>query len=127
LHQAVAHVSIAANPSLRWLAPALAAACERWADEDAAASCQRGTVADALVRAGTGNRMLALPAVVLAGVVDVAARVGALRAPAPRMSAWRMLLLACLLSGAASTVLIAAHDTERLFELARYAYRLGHR
>jgi hypothetical protein len=127
LHQAITHLSIAANPSLRWVAPALATTCERWADEDAAATCQRDIVADALVRAGIGNRGMAVPAAVLAGVVDVAARVGALRAPAPRLSAWRLMLLACLLSGATLTVVIAAHDTERLFELARYAYRHGNR
>jgi hypothetical protein len=127
LHQAAAQVAIAANPLLTWLGPALAAACERWADEDAAVTCQRSTVADALVSAGIGNRRIAVPAVILAGVVDVASRVGALRAPAPRISAWRLALLGCLLSGAALTVLIAAHDTERLFELARFAYRQGHR
>jgi Zn-dependent protease with chaperone function len=128
LHQTVAHLAAAANPLLRRLPDAVALSTERWADEDAAGTCRRDTVADALTHAATGSaRMLATPAVVLAAaVIDVAARVVALRAPAPRLTLWRVALLVALLVATAAAVLEAAHDTERLFELAQYAYRTGH-
>jgi hypothetical protein len=71
--------------------------------------------------------VLAAPAVVLAaGATEVAARVVALRAPAPRLTVWRVALLVGLLVATAAAVVEAAHDTERLFELAQYAYRTGH-
>ncbi|MDX6211908.1 MAG: hypothetical protein QOF82_995 [Frankiales bacterium] len=125
LHQSAALLAAAANPLL-WRLPAqVAATCERWADEDAAATARRDVVAAALTRAGTGGRLPAGPAVVLAGVVDVADRIVALAAPAPRLSVWRTALLVGLVGAATTAVAIAAHDTERLFELARAAYRTG--
>jgi len=125
LHQSVAHLAVAANPLLRALPASLASACERWADEDAAASCRRGTVARALTHAGTGTRSPQVPSVVLAGVVDVADRINALRGPAPRLSVWRVAFLVAMLAAAVLAVLEAAHDTERVFELAQFAYRAG--
>jgi hypothetical protein len=128
LHHTVAHLAAAANPLLRRVPDAVALSTERWADENAAATCRRDTVADALSHAATGTtRVLAAPAVVLAaGATEVAARVVALRAPAPRLTVWRVALLVALLVATAAAVLEAAHDTERLFELAQYAYRTGH-
>jgi Zn-dependent protease with chaperone function len=127
LHQTVAHLAAAANPLLRRLPAAVALSTERWADEDAAATCRRDTVADALAHAAVGARLLAASAVVLAAAVtDVADRVVALRAPAPRLTLWRVALLLGLLAATAAAVLEAAHDTERLFEIAQYAYRTGH-
>jgi hypothetical protein len=89
--------------------------------------CRRETVADALTRAATGARSRATPAVVLAAAVtEVSVRVTALRAPAPRLTLWRVALLLGLLAATAPAVLEAAHDTERLFELAQYAYCTSH-
>lgn len=127
IHQSTVAIAASANPLLRWLPSAAATACERWADEDAATTCHRDTVADALTRAGTRGRALAVPAVVLAGVADVADRIGALRQPPPRLSLWRVAVLLALLVAATIAVAEAAHDTERLFELAQTAYRAGKR
>jgi Zn-dependent protease with chaperone function len=128
LHHTVAHLAAAANPLLARLPDAVALSAERWADENAAATCRRDIVADALTHAAAGSaRMLATPAVVLAaGATEVAARVVALRVPAPRLTLWRVALPVALLVATAAAVLEATHDTERLFELAQYAYRTGH-
>jgi Zn-dependent protease with chaperone function len=128
LHHTVAHLAAAANPLLARLPDAVALSTERWADENAAATCRRDTVADALTHAATvSTRALAAPAVVLAaGATEVAARVVALRAPAPRLTLWRVALPVALLVASTAAVLEATHDTERLFELAQYAYRTGH-
>ncbi|MDX6205045.1 MAG: hypothetical protein QOF39_1102 [Frankiales bacterium] len=123
LHQAAALLAAAGNPLLRRLPAATAAACERWADEKAASTYQRHTLADALTQAGTGTR-LTVPAVVLPGVQDVAARIEALRAPAPPASPWRVVLLGGLVACAGIALAIALKDAERLFELARQADRL---
>ncbi len=129
LHQTVAHLAAAANPLLARLTPAVALATERWADEDAAATVRRDTVATALTRAVTGAaRLPAAPAVVLsAGAGDIAARVRALREPAPRLTIWRVAVLLMLLAATAVAVSEAAHDTRRVFELAEYAYSIGRR
>jgi Zn-dependent protease with chaperone function len=126
-HHTTAQLAAAANPLLRALPTAVRLATERWADEDAAATAPRDTVAQALIHAATPRRSTATPAVVLAVATEqIATRVQALRAPAPQTSRWRIaVLLAVLLLTAAST-LLAAHDTERLFELAKHAY-LVHR
>jgi Zn-dependent protease with chaperone function len=127
LHHTVAHLAAAANPLLRRLPDAVALSTERWADEDAAATCRRDTVADALSHAARGGGILSAPAVVLAAAATgVAARITALQAPPPRLTAWRVALLVGLLVATAAAVVEAAHDTERLFELAQYAYRTGH-
>lgn len=128
LHRTVAHLAAAANPLLRHLPAAVALCTERWADETAAGSCRRDTVADALTHAAAGGtRLLAVPAVVLAAAAtDVLTRVQALRSPAPRLTLWRVALLVALLVTTAAAVLEAAHDTERLFELAQSAYRTAH-
>jgi Zn-dependent protease with chaperone function len=127
LHHAVAHLAAAANPLLRRLRDAVALSTERWADEDAAATCRRDTVADALSHAARGGGILSAPAVVLAAAATgVAARITALQAPPPRLTVWRVALLVGLLVATAAAVVEAAHDTERLFELAQYAYRTGH-
>jgi Zn-dependent protease with chaperone function len=128
LHQSVAHLTAAANPLLRALPAAVALSTERWADETAAVTCRRATVADALTHAAiAGTRPLAPPATVLAAAAtELATRVQALRAPAPRLTLWRVALLVSLLAATAAAVLEAAHDTERLFELAQAAYRTAH-
>lgn len=125
-HATAALVAAAANPLLHRLPTAVGLACERWADERAAAACQRTTVADALLRAAT----TALPtstAALAAAATDLASRIGALRAPAPRMRWGRIALLVGLLVATAATLAEATHDTERLFELAQATYRAGHR
>jgi hypothetical protein len=67
-----------------------------------------------------------IPTVVLAAATtDLAARVDALHNPPPRMTLWRVALLVGLLAATAATVLEAAHDTERLFDLAHAAYRVS--
>ncbi len=128
VHHTAAQLAAAANPLLRALPAAMALTTERWADEDAARTAHRDTVAQALIQAATtGLRSAATPAVVLAVAAEqITARVQALRAPAPRPAAWPIAaLLAVLLLTAAST-LLAAHDTERLFELAKHAYLAAH-
>jgi hypothetical protein len=52
--------------------------------------------------------------------------VHALRAPAPRPSGWRIAALLTLLLITAASTLLAAHDTERLFEFAKHAYIAVH-
>jgi Zn-dependent protease with chaperone function len=128
LHHTIAHLAAAANPLLYRLPAAVALSTERWADEAAAATCRRDTVADALVHATLGGtRPLTAPAVVLAAAAtEVVARVHALRGPAPRLTLWRVAPLIALLVATAAAVLEAAHDTERIFELAQAAYRTGH-
>ncbi|MEP6598325.1 MAG: M56 family metallopeptidase [Actinomycetota bacterium] len=128
LHHTVAQLAAAANPLLRPIPAAVALSTERWADEHAANTCRRDTVADALTHAVTSARSPATPAVVLAAAAtDVVTRIRALRAPAPQLAMWRIALLLGLLGATGAAVLEAAHDTERLFELAQYAYRTQHR
>jgi Zn-dependent protease with chaperone function len=128
LHHTLVHLAAAANPVLHRLPAAVALSTERWADESAAATCRRDVVADTLTHVTMGHApRIASPAVVLAvAATDVEARVQALRAPAPRRTLWRAALLIALLVATAAAVLEAAHDTERLFELAQSAYRAAH-
>jgi Zn-dependent protease with chaperone function len=126
LHQTVARLATAANPLLGRLPAAVAFAAERWADEEAAATVRRDTVADALTHVFAGGTRPAAPAVVLAAVsTQVATRVRALREPAPRLTMWRVGLLLALLAVIAAALLDAAHDTDRLFDLAQYSYRIS--
>ena len=126
LHHTATHLAVAVNPLLHRLPAAVELSCERWADEDAARVCRRDTVADTLTRAATSGRSPALAAVLAAAATDVADRIGALHAPAPRLVLWRVALLLGLLAATAIAVAVAMHDTERLFELAQSAYRSGH-
>ncbi len=120
-HQSAATLACAANPLL-WRIPAtLELCCERWADEDAAAVSARSTVAAALARVMSGRPG---PAVVLAaGAGDVAARIGALSAPAPRPARWSLAAGLVLLAALAVTVAVAMHDVDGLFEHAQAVYR----
>ncbi len=124
LHQAAAALSVSVNPLLAGVPAALELACERWADEDAATVSQRGTIATALARAATGARVGLPTAVLAASGADIAARLAALEAPAPRLALWRLAVPGALLGAAAVAVAVAMHDTEHLFELAESAYRL---
>jgi Zn-dependent protease with chaperone function len=127
LHHTACQLAAAVNPLLHRLPAAVELATERWADEDAAAVCPRDTVAGALTRAVTGNR-LGAPAVVLAAAVtDVADRIGALRGPAPRLTWWWLSLPTGLLLATALAVAVALRDTAQLFELAERAYLAGQR
>lgn len=122
LHHAAAALA-ATNPLLRRLPAAVGVSCERWADESAATTAGRRAVADALAStAAAGLAAARASSVVLAAATTaVHIRIAALHSPAPRLTLWRIgLLLAVLLAGAAA-VLEAAHDTERLFELAQAA------
>ena len=122
LHQTAAVLAVAVNPFLGGLPRALELSCERWADEDAAHVCRRSTVAHALTRAATGTRPATSAVVLTAAGADISARLGALRAPAPRLGFWRVSVLAGLLTATTVAVAIAMHDTEHLFELAQSAY-----
>jgi Zn-dependent protease with chaperone function len=126
VHHTVTLLAAAVNPLLGQLPAAVERSCERWADEDAARLCLRDTVADALTRAATSSRLPALTVVLAVAATDVADRVGALRAPAPRLALWRVALLLGLLAATTLAVMEAMHDTERLFELAQSAYRTHH-
>jgi Zn-dependent protease with chaperone function len=127
-HHTAAQLAAAANPLLRALPAAVTLTTERWADEDAACTARRDTVAQALIQAATtARRGAATPAVVLAVAAEqITARVQAMRTPAPRPSGWRIAALVMLLVITAASTLLAAHDTERLFELAKHAYLTAH-
>jgi Zn-dependent protease with chaperone function len=123
-HQSAAALARAANPLLWQVPAALELCCERWADEDAAAVSARSTVAAALTRVVTAGRTG--PSVVLAaGAGDVAARIGALAAPAPRPARWSTAAGTLLLVAIAIAVAVALHDVEGLFERAQAMYRAG--
>ncbi len=125
-HQSAAALAVAANPLLGRVPAALELACERWADEEAAAVSTRSTVAAALTRVAPTARVG--PSVVLAaGTGDVAARIGALNAPAPRPARWSLAAGMLLLGATAIAVAVALHDVEGLFEQAQAVYRAGSR
>ena len=127
IHHTAAHLAAAANPLLARIPAIVELSCERWADEDAALLSRRDTVADALTRAAIRTTHTA-PAVVLAAAAsDVLVRVAALHAPQARLSRWRVGLMLGLLAASTVAVAVAMRDTERLFELARHAYRAGQR
>jgi hypothetical protein len=92
--------------------------------EDAARTARRDTVAQALIEAASATRHRAsIPVVVLAAATEqIAARVQAMRPPAPRPSGWRIAALLTLLVITAASTLMGGHDTERLFEFAKHAY-----
>jgi Zn-dependent protease with chaperone function len=127
LHHIAAQLAAAANPLLRRLPDAVTFATERWADEDAARTVTRAAVADAVARVAHGQRTPAAPPrLVLAVAAEhVAGRIRALRAAPPRVC-WHLAVPLLVLALAAASVLLAAHDTERLFEAAKYAYQLTH-
>lgn len=127
VHQSLAHLAAAANPLLGRLPGAVELSCERWADEAAARACPRDTVADALTDAATSTHRRAPAVVLAAAVTDIATRVGALRVAPTRLTLWRVALLVGLVLATVAAVAEAARDTERLFELAQYAYRTGQR
>ncbi len=128
VHQSLAQLAAAANPLLSRLPAAAGSACERWADEDAAKASNRDVVAEALTRAATSKPAAAASAVVLAAAAtEITIRVAALRAAPLRLALWRLALLVGLLGATVAAVAEAAHDTERLFEFAQYAYRTQHR
>ena len=126
-HQSAAALAVAVNPLLGRVPAALAQCCERWADERAAAESGRQTVADALIRAAAGAlpHRAASPAVLAATAGDLAARIGALHAPPPRLARRRLALPALLLVGIALTLAVALQDVEGLFEHAQAVYRAG--
>jgi hypothetical protein len=49
-----------------------------------------------------------------------------MRTPAPRPSGWRIAAQVMLLVITATSTLLAAHDTERLFEFTKHAYIAVH-
>jgi Zn-dependent protease with chaperone function len=122
-HQSAAALACAANPLLRRIPAVLELSCERWADEDAAAVSARSTVATALARVMTGRVGSAV--VLAAGAGDVATRIGALSAPAPRPARWSLAAGLVLLAALAVAVAVAMHDVEGLFERAQAVYRSG--
>jgi Zn-dependent protease with chaperone function len=127
-HHTAAALAAAANPLLGPLLAAVALATERWADEDAARTTRRDIIAAALIHAASAARTPATtPSPILAVATQhVVARVQALRTPAPRHTAWRITALLALLLITAASIVLAAHDTERLFELAKRTYLAAH-
>lgn len=124
LHHVAAAVAAAANPLLLRLPAAITLDTERWADEDAATCTDRDVVARALTRAALVSRARTRPGVVLGAAANhVITRVTALAGPPPRPATWRVVTLTVLIAATALATLEAAHDTERLFELAMHAYR----
>lgn len=126
LHQISARLAGAANPLLRRLPDATSLACERWADEAAAAGSRRDVVAAALARAAGTHRLPDGLASLNAAVMDIAGRINALHAPRQRLSIWRCGALLALLVGTMLALGDAAHDIDRLFDLAQFAYRSSH-
>jgi Zn-dependent protease with chaperone function len=124
-HQSAVALAAALNPGLARVPAALEQCCERWADERAAAESDRATVAGALVRTATGAavRRAASPVVLAASAGDLAARIGALHAPAPQLSGWRLTVPGLLLAATALAVAVALHDVESVFEHAQAVYR----
>lgn len=124
-HQSAVALAVAVNPLLARLPAALEQCCERWADERAAAESGRATVAGALARAAAGVavRQAASPVLLAATAGDLAARIGALHAPAPQLSRWRLAVPAALLAATAFALAMALHDVEGLFEHAQAVYR----
>lgn len=129
VHQIATRIAVAANPLLGRLPSALTLATERWADEDAAGIVHRDTVASAVAHAASNGRVSTLsPTIVLAVAAEhVAERIHALQAPPPGPSAWRIATLLFLVLVTSVGTAMAAHDTERLFELAKDAYLAAHR
>lgn len=129
VHQSVIEVAAALSPLLRRLPAALELCCERQADEDAAASCHRATVADALARAAlaAARGVRQRPAAVVLGAAGshVTVRLAALRSPASPLRPAPLAVLVGVLLATAGTALLAAHQTEQLFELAQARYGLG--
>jgi hypothetical protein len=126
-HWHVSAVAFAAGvlPLLVPLRPAIEQAVERWADEEAAAVVgDRRVAAAALARAAlfiSGHGRPAVP-LLLAGGGALPLRVAALLEAPPRpRPALVLVALLVLLTGIAGTV-VAAKETEHLFELAMRAY-----
>ncbi len=129
LHHAAGQLAAAANPLLGRIPAALRLATERWADEDAARTVRRDTVARALTRSASRQPRTGPGAGVVLAVAaeQIAARVQALHSPPPRPTAWRIAALVTVLAVCAVSTLAAAHETERVFEVAKNAYLLAHR
>jgi Zn-dependent protease with chaperone function len=126
-HQTAALLAAAMNPLLSRLPHAVDLACERWADEEAAVAASRAAVAAAL-RVAAAARPQWRPSVVLAAAaVGVVSRIEALSAPVERVSRWRLVALGAVVVAVLAAVAVGMHETEALFELARRAYRAGHR
>lgn len=127
LHRLAAGLAACSNPFLRGLPGASALATERWADEDAAAQCRRAVVADAVseVSRRRGVGWQAHSAAVLAvGAEHLTERIAALRAPAPILRPWPLLVLAVMLVVAVLAGVDAVGDTAHLFEFAHSVQHL---
>ena len=122
----LAALSGAANPLLARLPRAIALATERWADESAASRTPRATIADALELVAAGPHVhRSTSSILAAGDTDVLERIAALRAPAPRMRWWRVLVPAVLVLATVVTALHAATDTDQMFDHARHIYQVA--
>lgn len=125
-HVLVVDLATAVNPLLRTLRAEIAIAVERWADEDAAhaAGCRRAT-ARALARAALASLAAPAGATLAAGSSGVPLRVAALLAGPPRARPALARVLIGVLVVSTVAALIAARETEHLFELAMRAYAGG--
>lgn len=127
LHQSAAALAAALNPMLGALPRAVELSCERWADESAAQLVRRNRVAHALARVATSARGTGSSVVLAVARSDLAVRIGALRAPAPRLVPWRIAVLVLLLAATLVAVAVALQDTDRVLDLAQLAYQRAHR
>jgi Zn-dependent protease with chaperone function len=125
-------LAAAVNPLLRPTARALATTVERWADEDAAGAVgDRRLVAATLVRvahlqSGFADEWRPDAARSAATGGDVAIRVHALLAPAPRRRPFAVTVLAVLLLVGLLPTAAVQHTGEGLFEQAALVPRVHH-
>jgi Zn-dependent protease with chaperone function len=125
LFSLVLHLAAAVDPLLRPLEPAGVFAIERWADEEAGAVVgDRPLVARAIARAALASSRAQQASLAATGG-PVPQRVKALLAPPVRRRngvtvAFLVLMAACCVS-----LVVTAHDTERLFDAAMHAHATG--
>lgn len=121
-----ARLAAATNPLLWRLPAAVTLATERWADEDAAVAVgDRALVARALGAAARHGPAQNGGTAALARD-EVPERVRALMSPPPARRPVPTAAAIVLLLLAAGATAICWHDTERLFEAAKHAYRITH-
>jgi peptidase M48-like protein len=116
----VADVAAAANPLLRPASRSVATAVERWADEDAARTVgNRRLVARTLAHVALLQTAAARSSAQLAATGgDIASRVRALLAPAPRRRPMPLVALIALVVSTALPAAAVQHTGENLFENA---------
>ncbi|MFI1741616.1 M56 family metallopeptidase [Streptomyces sioyaensis] len=122
----VLQLATAVNPLLHPIARAGAFALERWADEEAAtAVADRRLVAHAVARAALAAKRAPAAAMAATGG-PVPQRVRALLAPPPPQRHNLAIAFAALMVLCCASLVLAAHDIERLFEAAMPSHITAH-